>query len=136
VLGIQPAMDAAEETGEAATPAPDVVQLTTDPEEIELSDELVGGYAAIADPLSEGFFIVYQLEQDILVALTGIAPIDTMDENMLETARIVAATLEYTGTGDELMDIIMGGAMSAEEEPMATEEADDVEMEATEEASG
>lgn len=133
VLGIQPGM-----ADEEATPAPGMAQLTSEPQEMKLSDELIGGYAAIADPESEGFFIVYELEQDILVALTGVAPLDTMDEDMLATARIVAATLDYTGTGEELMNTMMGGGMPAEEEPMATEEAEDMEpaTQATEEASG
>jgi hypothetical protein len=92
-------------------------------EELALSDEITAGYIKIKDTTVEGAMIVFELKPGVLgVVFGGAYPGEFTDEfNNTEVA--VAQSLDYTGTGDDLMAILMSAGSSSSSDEGSTGEA-------------
>ncbi|MBN1966012.1 MAG: hypothetical protein JW910_15290 [Anaerolineae bacterium] len=82
-------------------------------EEIELDDDLMAGYVTVKDLNEEGALVLRDLgEGRFAVVFTAAFP-GEFTEEQAEMVKVVAASLEYDGTADELMAAFMGGAMDS-----------------------
>jgi hypothetical protein len=109
-LDILPVADAffASTMGTGEDPSVDI----TKAEELPLSDEITGGYIEVKDPTVEGAMIVFELKPGVLaVVFAGAYPGEYADASN-NTLIAVAQSLAYTGTGDDLMALLMGGGSS------------------------
>jgi hypothetical protein len=69
-------------------------------EEIELSDEITGGYITVKDTDVEGAMIVFELKDGVLAIVFGGAYPGEFTDEFNNTLVAVAQSLDYTGTGD------------------------------------
>ncbi len=85
-------------------------------EEIELSDEITGGYITVKDTDVEGAMIVFELKDGVLAIVFGGAYPGEFTDEFNNTLVAVAQSLDYTGTGDDLMTILMSAGASGGDE--------------------
>lgn len=105
--------EADEETESEATEEAGGTQIG-EAEEVELTDELTAGYVTISDEEAEGAYIIYKMGEDLL-AITAVAayPGEFTDE-LVDAGKAVAASIVYTGSAEDLMLTMMGGAMEVD----------------------
>ena len=83
-------------------------------EEIELSEDVIAGYALITEIDSEGGFLVTEpVEGVFAISLIAAFPGEYSDE-LAEIGMQVAASISYEGTAEDLMLAIMGGPPAGE----------------------
>jgi mono/diheme cytochrome c family protein len=109
-LGILAITDtlAASLMGEDTNPPAEGEEPENKAEEIDLREGVVAGYMKTVAPEVEGALFVFQANDGVLaVVFGGTYPGEFTDEfNSLVQA--IAASLEYTGTGEDLMALLMG----------------------------
>jgi hypothetical protein len=106
------------ETPVDAEETPEAVEIG-EAEELELDEDRTAGYVEVADNETEGAFIIFELKDGIvLISYVATAP-GEFEQEYADQLKVVAGSVEYTGTAEELMAAIMGGAME-DEEPMTT----------------
>jgi hypothetical protein len=93
-----------------------------EPETFETEDGLEIGYVSVTDESSEGAILAYELKEGIVVlAVVGAFPGEYSDDVRDQVLEILDS-VQYEGTGDELMNALMGGMGGADVEA-PTEEA-------------
>ncbi|MBI5960049.1 MAG: hypothetical protein HY866_15015 [Chloroflexi bacterium] len=93
----------------------------SEPEEVELSDELVAASVGVVDEEQESVFTVFILNEDVIVVSWVGAPLDELTDEMITLGEEFAASIVYEGTGEDLMAAMMG--MGAEVETGALDGA-------------
>jgi hypothetical protein len=85
-------------------------------QELALSDEITAGYIEVKDPTIDGAMIVFELKPGVLgVVFGGVYPGEFTTE-FNDTVIAVAKSLDYTGTGDDLMTLLMSAGSSGADE--------------------
>lgn len=107
----EPSMEATEEAG----------TMVGDVEEIELANDTVAAMATVADDESEGAVIIQKLGEDVIAVTLFATYPGEYTEELSNLAQAVASSITYTGTGADIMNLIMGGV----ETEMGTPEADE-----------
>jgi hypothetical protein len=78
-------------------------------EEIDLREDVVAGYVTVLSPDLEGALFAFEVNDGVLaIVLAGAYP-GEFTEELNDLAQAIAASLEYAGTGAELMTLLMGG---------------------------
>jgi hypothetical protein len=93
--------EATAETTEAATPRFGEV------ETVDLTEDLQAGYVPVTEIETEGALIVYQADGIVVLTLAA-AHTGEYTEEIDALALAVASSVKYTGTADELMNILLG----------------------------
>jgi hypothetical protein len=92
-------------------------------EELPLSDEVTAGYIKIKDATIEGAMIVFELKPGVLAIVFGGTYPGEFNDEFNNTLTAIAQSLGYTGTGDDLMSILMGAGSSSTGDEGTTPEA-------------
>jgi len=100
------AMFATEEEA-AGTATPDAPQVS-DVEEVELSDDLTAGYVTVTDPNLEGAVIAFEPVEKVIAITYVLAHPGEFNDDLAQLGKDVAATVQFDGTSDDLMNIFMG----------------------------
>jgi hypothetical protein len=90
--------------GTATPEAPAV----SDVEEVQLTDELTAGYVTVSDPTLEGAVIAFEPVDNVIAITYVLAYPGEFDDAVAQRGKDVAATIAFTGTSDDLMQIFMG----------------------------
>lgn len=91
-------------------------------EEVELTDELLGGFGTAASATEEIAITIFSPGEGLLaIVYTATTAGELTDENA-ELSKTVAASLTYNGTADDLMLALMGGAVGETPEDAAAGE--------------
>jgi flagellar biosynthesis regulator FlaF len=87
-----------------------------EPVEVELTDELVAGSVPVFDAAmkQESVFTVFALEDGVLVVSWVGAPEGELTEELIALGQEFAASIAYAGTGEDLMNAMMGIGMDTE----------------------
>lgn len=88
-----------------------------DPEIVELEDgpEIVVFPALDEEQSTEGIIVVYEVADGILLLGVGSTYVGEFDEDLNDVFVQIITSTEYTGTAEDLMMALMGGAMQAPE---------------------
>lgn len=91
---------------------PEATAQISEPEEIELGDDLTAGLFTVSDVDGDGAFIVRPsgTEPAFAYMIVAFSPVGEFTDEQLDLAVAVAASVEYTGAPEELMGGLMGGA--------------------------
>jgi hypothetical protein len=85
----------------------------TKAEALPLSDEITAGYIKMKDSTVEGAMIVFELKPGVLAVVFGGAYPGEFTDEFDNTLTAVAQSIGYTGTGDDLMALLMGTGSSS-----------------------
>jgi hypothetical protein len=83
-------------------------------EEIDLREDVVAGYRTVLSPELEGALFVFEANEGVLAVVLGGAYPGEFTEEFSSLVQAIAASMEYTGTGADLMTLLMGGGPTAE----------------------
>jgi len=79
----------------------------SEPEEVQLSDSLTGGRVTVTSDVEEVAVLAHPLSEDLIaVTVVGGAPGALTDE-LLQIGQDVAASIQFTGTADAIMEMLM-----------------------------
>jgi hypothetical protein len=85
-------------------------------EELALSDEVTSGYIKVKDTTVEGAMVVFELKPSVLAVVFGGAYPGEFTDAFNSEITAVAQSLDYTGTGDDLMALLMNAGSSSSDE--------------------
>lgn len=91
-----------------------------EPEEIELSEDLIAGAVSATSELEDGLFLVFAPAEGLLALVYSVAYAGEFTEEQAEVGQAVAASLVYEGTADDLL----AAMMAVEEAPEGVTAAD------------
>lgn len=74
-------------------------------EEVELSDDITGAYVTMSDKEAEGAMVGVDLGDDLLAVVIVAAYPGEFTDELADLAKQAAATLEFTGTAEDVMAI-------------------------------
>jgi hypothetical protein len=108
IFGTESSTDESEATAEPTAAAteeaiPEFGEATV----VDLTEDLQAGYVAVTEAATEGAVIVFQAD-GIVVITIAVAYTGEYTEEVDALALAVAASVEYTGTADDLMNALMG----------------------------
>jgi|GEM_PF-751044 len=96
--------------GEMAEPTEEAAMgesTISEPEEVQLSDSLTGGRVTVTSDVEEVAVLAHPLSEDLIaVTVVGGAPGALTDE-LLQIGQDVAASIQFTGTADAIMEMLM-----------------------------
>src|SRR5690606_35204497 len=106
----EPTEEEAEAEGEMAEPTEEAAMgesTSSEPEEVQLSDSLTGGRVTVTSDVEEVAVLAHPLSEDLIaVTVVGGAPGALTDE-LLQIGQDVAASIQFTGTADAIMEMLM-----------------------------
>lgn len=96
------------------------VPMLGEAEEIELGDDIIGGYVSYQDATGQGAYLVRDMDEGLLGVIIALAAPDEFTEEYADLAAQVLGSLTYTGTADDIMNAFMAPPEADVEEGEAT----------------
>ncbi|GAB4421830.1 MAG: hypothetical protein Kow00106_18910 [Anaerolineae bacterium] len=93
-------------------------------EEVELTDEMLGGFGTAASATEEIAITIFSPGEGLLAIVYTATSAGELTEADAELSKTVAASLTYDGTAEDLMNAIMGGPIEEAPEDTTSENLD------------
>ncbi len=111
--------EAADDTGDES----EQVEFS-DFEEVELGEDLVGGFGTAISPKEEAAITIFTPGEGLVAIVYTAAFTGELTDDLKELSQSAAASLTYDGTAEDLMNAIMGGAIEEAPEGTTSENLD------------